>query len=218
VSHAIGDCARTARGCPGLVGPGWDQARVLAHHLAEKLGDRRRPRPTLALDPGVVRLKADGLDAVTMGEFPADAFAPGAPRVLGLTDPAGRRRVRIAVADGVLVGATCVGDPQVAADLTVAFDARTPVPDDPAALLARPLAASAPAASPADLPDSAIVCRCNAVTKGTITTAIRAGAATQQQVADATRAATGCGSCAGDVCRLVDALGGAPSPGRAEVA
>ncbi|HOV04294.1 MAG TPA: hypothetical protein PLG99_07780 [Kaistiaceae bacterium] len=81
-------------------------------------------------------MKADGLDAVTMGEFPADELAPGAPRVLGLVDPAGRRRVRIAVADGVLVGATCVGDPQVAADLTVAFDSRTPVPDDPAARMA----------------------------------------------------------------------------------
>ncbi|MFP5416717.1 MAG: FAD-dependent oxidoreductase [Actinomycetes bacterium] len=209
--YAIGDCARTVHGCPGLVAPGWEQARVLAHRLAERVGGRPRPRPTLGLDGGVVRLKADGLDAVTMGEFPADEFAPGAPRVLGLVDPAGRRRVRIAVADGVLVGATCVGDPQVAADLTVAFDTRTPVPDDPAALLARPLASAAPATSVVDLPDAAIVCRCNAVSRGAIEAAVTAGADTPDAVAAATRASTGCGSCTGDVCRLVEALAASPA-------
>ncbi|MHA6524064.1 FAD-dependent oxidoreductase [Tessaracoccus sp. G1721] len=204
--YAIGDCARTPQGCPGLVGPGWEQARVLAHHLAEKISGRSGPRPVLGADSGVFRVKAEGLEAVTMGEFPADEFAPGAPRVLSLTDPVGRRRVRVAVADGLLVGATCVGDPQVAADLTVAFDSRTPVPDDPAALLARPLAGAAPAMSVADLPDAALVCRCNAVTKAAITDAVRAGADTPEAVATATRASTGCGSCTSDVCSLVAAL------------
>lgn len=209
--HAIGDCARTSRGCPGLVGPGWEQARVLAHHLAERISARPRPRPVLGGDNGVFRVKAEGLDAVTMGAFPDDEFAPGAPRVLSLTDPAARRRVRIAVADGRLVGATCVGDPQVAADLTVAFDSRTPVPDDPAALLARPLSGAAPRVSVADLPDTAVVCRCNAVTKGAICAAAHAGARTVEAVADATRASTGCGSCTSDVCALVEAAGPAPA-------
>ena len=208
--HAIGDCAQTGHGVQGLLGPGWEQARVVAHHLAEKVTGRPRPRPTLGGDGGVVRLKADGLDAVTMGEFPADEWAPGAPRVLGLVDPVGRRRVRIAVADGVLVGATCVGDPQVAADLTVAFDARSAVPLDPAALLARPLAGAAPAASVVDLPDDAVVCRCNAVPKGQIADAVAAGADSAAAVAEATRATTGCGSCTSDVCALVDALRAAP--------
>ncbi|WP_342372465.1 FAD-dependent oxidoreductase [Propioniciclava soli] len=209
--HAIGDCAQTGRGCQGLVGPGWEQARVVAHHLAEKIGGRARPRPTLGFDAGVVRLKADGVDAVTMGAFPVDEFALGAPRVLGFVDAAGRRRVRIAVADGVLVGATCVGDPQIAADLTVAFDSRMPVPADPAALLARPLAGAAPAASVLDLPDEAVICRCNAVPKQAIAAAVGGGAASVPEVAEVTRATTGCGSCTNDVCRLVEALGAAPS-------
>ncbi len=205
--YAIGDCARTPRGCSGLVGPGWEQARVLAHHLAERISGRSRPRPVLGADGGVFRVKAEGLEAVTMGEFPDDEFTPGAARVLSLTDPAGRRRVRLAVADGLLVGATCVGDPQVAADLTVAFDSRTPVPDDPAALLARPLAGASAPASVVDLPETAVVCRCNAVTKSAITAAVAAGADTAEAVANATRASTGCGSCTSDVCRLVSALG-----------
>ena len=118
----------------------------------------------------------------------------------------------MAVADGLLVGATCVGDPQVAADLTVAFDSRTPVPDDPAALLARPLAGAAPATSVVDLPDAAVVCRCNAVTKSAITAAVLAGADTPDAVASATRATTGCGSCTSDVCTLVASLGEVERP------
>lgn len=207
--YAIGDCARTPRGCTGLVGPGWEQARVLAHHLAERSSGRPCPRPVLGADAGVFRVKAEGLEAVTMGEFPDDEFAAGAPRVLSLTDPVGRRRVRLAVADGLLVGATCVGDPQVAADLTVAFDSRTPVPDDPAALLARPLAAASAPTSVADLPDEAVVCRCNAVTKSAIKAAVAAGVATADAVATATRATTGCGSCTSDVCTLLEALAAA---------
>ncbi len=204
--HAIGDCARTPQGCLGLVGPGWEQARVLAGVLAERISGETRPRPLAAGDAGVFRVKAEGLDAVTMGHFPEDEFAAGSPRVLSLTDPAARRRVRIAVADGLLVGATCVGDARVAADLTVAFDSRTPVPDDPAALLARPLAEAAPSTSVAELPDSAVVCRCNAVTKSTISAAVAEGAASLESVAAETRASTGCGSCTSDVCALVEAL------------
>lgn len=123
--------------------------------------------------------------------------------------------MRIAVADGVLVGATCIGDAQVAADLTVAFDARLPVPLDPAALLARPLAGAAPTVSVLDAPEAALVCRCNAVPKKAVTAAIGAGATSVAAVAAATRATTGCGSCTADVCRLVEALA-ADSPSQAE--
>lgn len=88
----------------------------------------------------------------------------------------------------------------------------TPVPDAPAALLARPLAGAAPSMPGADLPDAAIVCRCKAVTKAAITDAVRAGADTPEAVATATRASTGCGSCTSDVCSLVAALGAPGTP------
>ena len=201
---AIGDCAEPASGCQGLVGPGWEQARVLADELADRLGGVPVRRDAPAVDTSVVRLKADGLDVVTMGTLPPDDLDPGGPRVVSLVDLAGRRRVRVAVSDGRITGATCVGDPQVAADLTVAFENRFPVPDDPAALLARPLAEPAHPASVADLPGHATICRCNAVSKDAIVHAIDAGAASIESVADITRATTGCGTCAGQVCALLE--------------
>ncbi len=61
------------------------------------------------------------------------------------------------------------------------------------------------AAQPApDADPDALVCSCNGVTAGTVDEAIRArGLTTVAQVANATRASTGCGGCAGDVRALL---------------
>ncbi len=203
--YAIGDCAETAAGVQGLIGPGWQQAAVLADHLAARAGGRRALRAVPPADSGVVRLKADGLDVVSMGRPCPDDFTPDGPRVLSLLDVQDRRSVRVAVEDGRIVGAVVVGDARVAADLTIAYENRLPVPDDPAALLAAPLQDPVAAADVAELPAEAVVCRCNAVTKGTICAAIEHGAASADAVALATRATTGCGSCLSDVCRLLEA-------------
>lgn len=211
--YAIGDCAETSEGCPGLVAPGWAQARVLADELADRFaaeGARGRPRvvpDTETSADSVVRLKADGLDVVTMGSLPADDLDLNGPRVVSMVDLAGRRRVRVAVSEGRIVGATCVGDSQVAADLTVAFENRFPVPDDPAALLARPLSQPSASVAACDLPGHATICRCNAVSKDVIMTAIGTGARSVEAVAESTRATTGCGTCASQVCELLDAAG-----------
>jgi assimilatory nitrate reductase electron transfer subunit len=84
------------------------------------------------------------------------------------------------------------------------------VPADPAYLLVSALAgqsssATAPA-NPAQLPADATVCRCNAVTKAEIASCVEEGATSVDEVARATRATTGCGGCAGDVCTLLDWL------------
>jgi assimilatory nitrate reductase electron transfer subunit len=49
------------------------------------------------------------------------------------------------------------------------------------------------------MPGSAVICRCNTVTKAGIVGAYRDGAVTVAAVAEATRATTGCGSCKGAV-------------------
>jgi assimilatory nitrate reductase electron transfer subunit len=51
----------------------------------------------------------------------------------------------------------------------------------------------------AEMPRSAVICRCNTVTKGAIVDAFRDGADTVPALAETTRATTGCGSCAGAV-------------------
>ena len=211
----LGDCAQPPEGGSGLVAQGWEQARRLARSLVEEAAGRgaagralvpdagRVPEPGRAPETGpvpapglgeVVRLKAKGLDVVTMGS----PDVPGA-RTVTLDDPDGRRHLRVSVRDDRLVGAICVGAGDLAADLVAAYDRGTPLPLDPAALLIRSMAAPPVEASPTMLPSRATVCRCNGVTKGDIVQAWEEGAGTVAEVAACTRATTGCGGCRGAV-------------------
>lgn len=155
----------------------------------------------------VVKVKAGPLSVVSMGRAGQGRAPVPGERTVRLSDPDAGRYVEAVVAGGLLVGATCVGDPRVAADLTAAYTRRTPVPADPAFLLLTPvMPAAAPASSPEHMPDDATVCRCNGVTKHDIAACVRDGASTPAEVAAATRATTGCGGCTEAVCGLVDWL------------
>ncbi|MCB7134967.1 FAD-dependent oxidoreductase [Cellulosimicrobium marinum] len=163
-----------------------------------------------ALPTDVVRVKAHGLEIVTMGVCGARRDPDPAHRTVTLSDPASGRHVEVVVADGLLVGATCVGAPDVGADLTATYTRRLPVPSDPAQLLLRPVAqAPAPATTPTLMPDRTTVCQCNGVTKGDLVGCWRDGARSVDDLARATRATTGCGGCKDVVCGLVDWLASA---------
>ncbi|WP_278235027.1 FAD-dependent oxidoreductase [Isoptericola sp. AK164] len=156
----------------------------------------------------VVKVKAGPLSVVSMGAAGTGRATRPGERAVRLADPAGGRFVEAVVAEGLLVGATCVGDARVAADLTAAYTRRTPVPVDPAFLLLTPVMPSAePATSPEHMPDDAMVCRCNGVSKHDITACWDDGARSADDIAAATRATTGCGSCTEAVCGLADWLG-----------
>jgi assimilatory nitrate reductase electron transfer subunit len=236
---AIGDCAQPPEGGTGLVAQGWDQSRRLAAHLAVSQAGTTLGAPPLGPGAGtcrpptprtptprtqspqsstagndVVRLKAHGLDVVTMGVCGSQRVDDPAQRTLRLSDPDVGRHIEVVVSGGRLVGATCVGAGAVAADLVTTYTRRTPVPADPAYLLL-PALASHPAsvpASPAAIPDDTTICRCNGVTKADISACVHAGATTVEEVAGATRATTGCGGCTEDVCALVDWLSSSASP------
>ncbi|WP_426592824.1 FAD-dependent oxidoreductase [Cellulomonas sp. McL0617] len=200
---AIGDCAQPPEGGTGLIAQGWDQARRLATRLTDS--GQHESLPTIGTD--VIKVKGAGLDVVTMGVCgrPRGEAAPG--RRVSLSDPDGGRHVEVVVRDGRVVGATCVGAGPVAADLVAAYTRGTPAPLDPAQLLLRPVAGSAaPAATPVKMPDRAVVCRCNGVTKGDIVGCWRHGSRSVEEVAAATRATTGCGGCKDAVCGIVDWL------------
>ena len=193
--------------------PGDGDGLSMAVRLGTLLSSRAPGGPAAVVDTrgtDVVKVKAGPLSVVAMGRCGSRRTPLPGERAVRLGDPAAGRFVEAVVADGVLVGATCVGDARVAADLTAAYTRRTPVPADPAFLLLTPVApAAAAASSPEHMPDDATVCRCNGVTKHDIAACVADGAATADDVARATRATTGCGSCRDAVCGLVDWLGAA---------
>ncbi len=189
--HAIGDCARHPGASGGLVQPAWEQAAVVADLVTGTKASSRYSgtRP-------VTRLKARGIDLTALGETTTGADDPAA-EVLTFSDPAGCRYGKLVLRENRVTGAILLGLPDAAATITQLYDRGTPVPEDRlAVLLGRALPAGAPSASsPADLPASAVICRCNAVTKGRLVEAWRAGATDVPALAGATRATTGCGGC-----------------------
>lgn len=163
----------------------------------------------------VVKVKGGALSVTTMGVCGPSRPNAATQRAVRLADPRAGRYVEVVVSDGILVGATCVGDPRVAADLTAAYTRRTPVPVDPAFLLLTPvMPTAAPASSPEHMPEDAVVCRCNGVTKGDIAGSCPPGGHSVEDVVRETRATTGCGSCKDAVCGLVDWLRERREPAR----
>lgn len=201
--HAVGDCAQHAGAAPGVVQSGWEQAAVLADLLtgADPAARYRGTRP-------VTRLKATGIDLAAVG-----GIDPGDEQ-LRVSDPRGGRYGVLALRDDRVTGAVLIGLPDAAATIIGLFDSGRPAPEDRLALLlgrAVPPDA-APAAEPARMPGSAVVCRCNTVTKNALVTTWRAGARDVEELCRRTRAATGCGGCRDAVRGIRDWLEHADPP------
>lgn len=191
--YALGDCAEVDGRVSGLVGPAWDQARALAARLTGGA----------AAAPGggaeITRLKAHGVDVVALGALAEDVYAPGTD-VTCVSEPGRGRYARVDVRDGRVIGAVLVGHPEPVGALTQLYEHALPVPDDVSAvILGRAPAEAAADPSPARMPGSAVVCRCNGVSKKDLVGAFTAGATDPAALAGATRAGTGCGGCTGAV-------------------
>ena len=177
---AIGDCAQHNGVVSGLVAPAWSQARVVADVLTG-----RRPLARYRPRPPMTRLKAAGIDLATMG----DSTHVNGDRVT-YADPTRGTYAKIVVRDNRLAGAIMLGDNPTVGTVIQLFDRGGPLPADlRSLLLGRSLGADAPGAeaSPALMPDAAVVCQCNTVTKGDLVRSWRAG--------ERTLATTGCGGC-----------------------
>jgi assimilatory nitrate reductase electron transfer subunit len=187
--YAIGDCARHPGAVSGFVQPAWDQAAVLADLLTGADPDTRY-RGTRA----VTRLKDRDIHLAAIG----DAARPdsGDDEVIRFSDPTRGRYAKLVVRGDRVAGAIMLGVPDAAATVTRLFDSGSPVPADRlAVLLGRAYPAGPGTEAVHQMPDDAIVCRCNTVHKGQLAAAFRAGATDVPALAAATRATTGCGSC-----------------------
>ncbi|RKT54131.1 FAD-dependent oxidoreductase [Saccharothrix australiensis] len=187
--YALGDCAQHRGVVNGLVQPAWEQATVLADLLTGAVpGARYRGTPV------VTKLKVRDIDLASLGEVHVELDEPGV-EVLRVEDPTRGRYAKMVLRDNVIVGAILVGAPDAAATVVQLFDRGLPAPDDRLALLLGRALAAATAVSPADLPATTLVCRCNTVRKAQLVSAWDAGARGVAPLVSATRATTGCGTC-----------------------
>ncbi|MFC4337961.1 FAD-dependent oxidoreductase [Salininema proteolyticum] len=180
---AIGDCAEHEGIAYGLVEPAWEQADVVAAYL---MSDPDEPRFT-GSDP-ILRLKAKGIELAAMGTVRAD-------EAVSFADPANNTYARLAVADGRLAGAVLVGDNPSVGEIVELYDTGAPLPANRRSLLLGRF--ETPRA--AESSDESLVCRCNNVTLGDLKSAHGEGCRTVEDLAAATAATTGCGTCRADV-------------------
>ena len=190
--HAIGDCAGHPGAPGGLVQPGWEQAAVLAARLTGAEPKARYRGSTV-----LTRLKAAGIELTVLGDSLTE---DPECEVLRFEDPVRERYAKLVLSEDRVAGAILIGLPDAAAAITQLYDRASPAPADRLALLlGRALPPATGETGPGALPDHAIVCRCNMVTKSALRDAWYRGAACAKDLSDATRAATGCGNCGDDV-------------------
>jgi nitrite reductase (NADH) large subunit len=183
---ALGECVEHRGICYGLVAPLREQSRILAATLTG--------HPDAAYEGTLPasRLKVAGLDVFSAGDW---TDAPDAD-AMRYDDPAMNVYRKVVLRDGRLAGVILVGETSDSHRYMDWLRASTALPRDRRELLFP---------SPTDdgldvaaMADRAIVCGCVGVTKGTIIESIHArGVTTLAQLKEATRAATGCGSCTG---------------------
>ncbi|MCX5076764.1 FAD-dependent oxidoreductase [Streptomyces sp. NBC_00513] len=193
--HAIGDCAEHAGAAGDSLTSAWEQADALASILT---GSDRPYRPTRrVLRPGIRGLE---LTVVGQGGEPAPDRepAPGEESV-SLSDPGGGRHARLRLREGRIRSGIVAGFPQAVAAVGRLYARDLPVPSDRLALL---IGSAGGYAASGALPDTAVVCQCNNVTRGALRQAWAGGARALPELAAATRATTGCGTCVPAVGRL----------------
>jgi NAD(P)H-nitrite reductase large subunit len=195
--YAIGDCAEHRGRLPGLVAPAWEQARVLAERLTG--------RNLLASYAGTrvaTKLKVAGVDLAVMGlKEPVEDD----DEVVSYAEV--RRGVykKLIVRGDRIAGAIVIGDAAAIPRLTQAFHEAALLPLNRSEVLFPLIGGDpVPPVPAADLPDTAQICDCNAVSKRRIVEAVLAGARSLQAVRECTRASTGCGSCAPEVQNIID--------------
>ncbi|MBO1436873.1 nitrite reductase large subunit NirB [Meiothermus sp. CFH 77666] len=175
--YAIGECAAHRGRTYGLVGPGYQMARVLAERL---LGKESR----FSGADTSTRLKLLGAEVASFGD--AQAESPGATEVLYTDFARGLYKKLVFSEEGRLLGGILVGDTAAYPTLHGLLGERL---EQPESLLLPSSAGSAP------LPAKAQVCNCTGVARQQICEAVRAGARDLAALKQATQAGTGCGGC-----------------------
>ena len=185
--YAIGECALWEGRTFGLVAPGYQMAEVAARHM---LGESQLQ--FLGADLST-KLKLMGVDVCSIGD--AHGSTAGALNYVFTDEAAGvYKKLVIAEDRKQLLGAILVGD---AADygtlLQMALNP-LPLPEHPEELIL-PAREGKQGLGIDLLPDSALICSCNSVTKGAICAAIAEGCQSLGALKTRTKAATSCGGC-----------------------
>ncbi|MEM6699188.1 MAG: nitrite reductase large subunit NirB, partial [Bacteroidota bacterium] len=197
--YAIGEVALYREKIYGLVAPGYEMAEVAVEQI---LGGEKEMQGEIDMS---TKLKLIGTDVASFGE----AFASENCRTIVFEDKYTRvyKRINITEDGQRLLGGMLVGD---AADYNMLLQitqngmALPPNPED--LILGARGGEGGGLGDVTDLPDSAVVCSCENVTKGDVMCAVTEhGCKSLKEVSKLNKACTGCGGCKPMVNNLIEA-------------
>jgi nitrite reductase (NADH) large subunit len=186
---AIGECALARGQIWGLVAPGYAMAKVVCDVL---LG---REAKFEGIDVST-KLKLLGIDVASFGD--AQGRSPGKKEIV-YSDPVSNIYKKLVISeDGKhVLGGILVGDATGYGPLVQMMLNHMPMPPRPEELILPRMHGAAPSAGIDSLPDEAMICSCNAVSKGTIRQLVVERNLTEVGAVKAcTKAGTSCGGCA----------------------
>ncbi len=204
--YAVGECANHRGIAYGLVAPLFEMAKVCANHLANFGIGRYQGSVTST------KLKVTGIDLFSAGEFMG---GEGTEEIV-LSDPIGGVYKKLVLKGDKLVGACLYGDTVDGSWYFKLLREGRDVSEMRDSLMFGESNTGRPGDSgheghtkAAAMPDSAEVCGCNGVCKGTIVKAIKEqGLFTLEDVRKHTKASASCGSCTGLVEQIIMATAG----------
>jgi nitrite reductase (NADH) large subunit len=182
--YAIGECALWQGRIFGLVAPGYQMAEVAARNLAGE------DVQFLGADMST-KLKLMGVDVASIGD--AHGATPDSLNYV-FTDEATGVYKKLVVKDKRLLGTILLGDTSDYGPLLQLMLNGVPLPAHPEELIL-PVRTGGKGVGVDALPDAALVCSCNSVSKGRICEAVKGGCTTLGALKKATKCATSCGGC-----------------------
>ncbi len=187
--YAIGECALYNGMIYGLVAPGYEMAQVVVDNLLG--GDKAFTGFDMS-----TKLKLIGVDVASFG----DPFVSGnGIKSVSVTDnnKGIYKRINISEDGKTLLGGVLVGDAEQYNMLLQTCKNKVVLPPNPEDVILGARGAEGDAgAGVTSLPDDALICSCEAVTKGMICSSVNEdGCETVDAIKKCTKAGTGCGGC-----------------------
>ena len=188
---AIGEVALYEQMIYGLVAPGYEMAEVAVQQLIGNSDFYMSPSVDLS-----TKLKLIGVDVASFGEpfMPAEK---GHSIIFENKAKSLYKRINVSRDGKTLLGGILVGDTNDYNMLHQMYLNGIPLPANAEELIVGGRADGTSAfGSAMELPDGAVICSCEAVTKGAICCSILEGGTEDlKSIAQATKATTGCGGC-----------------------
>jgi len=197
--YAIGECACAHNMIYGLVAPGYEMADVVATTLT---GGTKTFQP---FDMST-KLKLMGVDVASFGDpFIAE---PDCHTIVYENKINGvYKRINISSDGKNLLGGILVGDTDQYNRLLQISRNNLALPPDPEDLILGSRGGSEDSGEAAmALPDDALICSCEAITKGMLCGKIREGCHTVEMLKKSTKACSGCGGCTPMVKELIQGV------------